>query len=332
MHYVAVASVIRWTMFAAGVFLFVRAPEHVWVVPVVEACAIVALVAFYLRSASRVVGSLRQPIHGTLAVSMFRQALPIGASDLVWALQMYSATVFLGILVGGPEVGWFGAAHRIVISLHTFVWLYFLNLMPSMARCSQQPIERLQRLLHKSMKAAAWMAVFLGIVGTALAEPLMTLVYGEQYRQATAAFQWLVWLIPLRLLYGHYAYGLIAFDRQQLAFVSTACGAGLNLLLNLLLVPSYGPIGAAWALVSSELLAGGLAYYLVRRTIAHIPVWSHMARPLLAGAILIGLLSVLPRADVLVTVGSASVVYGLTLLIIQPEVYRDVRSMFVRDR
>jgi O-antigen/teichoic acid export membrane protein len=332
MHYVALASVIRWTIFAAGVFLFVRAPEQVWAVPIIEGCAILALAAFYVWNVSHVLGSLRQRIDGTLAASMFRQALPIGASDLVWALQIYSGTVLLGLLIGGPQVGWFGAAHRLVISLHTFVWLYFLNLLPSMARCSQRPIETLQLLLQKSMKVTAWAAVFLGIVGTALAEPLMTLVYGGQYREATTVFQWLVWLIPLRLLYGHYGYALIAYDKQQLAFLSAASGAGLTLLLNLLLVPAYGAVGAAWALVSSDLVAGVLAYYLMRRTVVRIPVWSHMPRPLLAGALLIGLLPILRKADVLVTVGSASVVYGLILLIIQPEVFKDVRSMFMRDR
>ena len=134
MQYVAIASVIRWTVFAAGVFAFVRSPQQVWIVPLVEGGAIGVLVVYYLATFRRCFGSLRQPIDRASALSMYRQALPIGASELVWAVKFYFATIWLAILVGGPGVGWFGAAHRVMVSLHTFVWLYFFNLLPSLSR------------------------------------------------------------------------------------------------------------------------------------------------------------------------------------------------------
>jgi O-antigen/teichoic acid export membrane protein len=330
MHYVAIASVIRWTIFAVGVFLFVRAPEQSWIVPLVEGAAVGGQAVFYFRGVARSFGPARPRLDRPFALAMFRQALPVGASEWVWAIKVYFATVWLGMFVGGPEVGWFGAAHRIVISLHTFVWLYFFNLLPSMSRCTQKPIDALRHLLRSSMQVTAWSAVFLGIVGTAFAEPLVALLYGEQYRQATAAFQWLIWLIPLTLLHGHYRYALIAYDRQRLEFLATAFGAGLNVVLSLLLIPAYGLTGAAWALVASELFIGGLAYYYVRRTIAHIPILPSLYRPLLAGAVLAGVLCVLSRANVWLAGGSAVTVYGLMLVIVQPKMLRDVRSVFAR--
>jgi len=332
MGYVALASIIRWSFFSAAVFLCVRGSESLWIVPVVEGAALICVVIFYLCGYSRHFGSLRSRIDSSFARSVFRQALPIGASEFVWALKMYSATVWLGMVIGGSEVGWFGSAHRIVISLHTFVWLYFFNLLPSITRCTQGPLEVLQRLIGTSIQVTAWSAVFLGIVGTAFAEPLITLVYGPQYHEAVVVFRVMIWLIPLSLMSGHYRYSLIAFDRQRLEFLATACGAGLTVVLNVILVPHYGLMGAACTLVASEALIWGVAYYFARCTIAEIPFCYHVWRPLIGGVALAGGLYFLPPVSIWMAGGSALLVYCLVLSIIQPTVLSDVRSILVRNR
>ena len=38
------------------------------------------------------------------------------------------------------------------MALHTFVWLYFFNLLPSISRCVGQPREYLQGLMSRSIR------------------------------------------------------------------------------------------------------------------------------------------------------------------------------------
>ena len=332
MHYVATASIIRWSLFTAGTLLYVRGPEDTWIVPLVEGSAIAGVVAFYLFGFRSRFGPLRHAIDRPFGLSILRQALPIGGSELIWALKIYFATVLLGILHGGPGVGWFGAAHRIVVSVHTFVWLYFFNLLPAIARSSHGTVEGLQRLMRASMQLTMWLAVFLGTIGTALAEPVVASVYGSQYQEAVAPFRILIWFIPLALVSGHYRYVLIAYDRQQLEFLGAACGASVNVILNLALIPLYGLQGAAWALVASEGLIWALGYYFVRRTITPIPSWPHIYRPLMGGAVLGGALYFLPPINVWLTGGSAILFYLALLSIMQPELLSSVRSMCVRTQ
>jgi O-antigen/teichoic acid export membrane protein len=263
---------------------------------------------------------------------MLRQALPIGASELVWAIRFYSSTIWLAIFVGGAVVGWFGAAHRIVVSLHTFVWLYFFNLLPSLSRCTQQPIDALQRLMRRSIRVTTWASVLLGIGVVAFVEPIVALLYGDAYGPAVTVLQWLIWIVPLALLHGHFRYALIAYGHQRLEFVVNACGAGLSVLLNLLLVPTYGLVGAAFALLASELLILGLASYYVRRAIARIPVWREVYRPILAGAALVTALSLLPTASVMLPRTLALVAYLAVLVVAQRDVFGDVRSALARNR
>ena len=331
MRQVAMASILRWSVFSGGVILCIRGPEQIWVVPLIEVIAIGAAVLFYLRAFANSFGSLRQPVDGPFALSLLRQALPIGASELVWALKVYFATIFLGLLLLGSEVGWFAAAHRIVISLHTFVWLYFFSLLPSIARSTQALPDALHRLMGTSIQITAWSAIFIGITGTAFAGQIVALLYGPQYEKAVPVFQVLIWLIPLALMSGHYRYVLIAYNRQGLEFLTAACGAGLNILLNLYLIPSYGLVGAASALVSSEALIWALAYYCVRRKIAPIPIWTHLWRPLVGGMILASVLYLL-STKIWMAASSAVAVYCLVVSIMQPELLTQLRTMLARNR
>jgi O-antigen/teichoic acid export membrane protein len=332
MQYVAIASILRWSTFAAGVFLLIRGAAQLWMVALVEGIAISLVVFYYFWILLRFFGFPRQRIDFGFMRNVFPQALPIGASELVWAVKIYFATVLLGLVIAGPQVGWFGAAHRLVISLHTFVWLYFFNLLPSIARSSQGKPEGLHRLMRTSLQVTAWTAIFLGIVGTAFADPIITLFYGSQYQQSVVAFRVLIWVIPLTLISGHYRYTLIGYDEQRLEFLSSAGGAILVILLNLFLIPTYGFLGAAWSLVISEAFILGLAYYLVRRTITHIPMWSYIYRPLAAGAILIGALYLLPSTNAWVMGGAAVIVYGLALTVIQPQLLADIRAVLLSSR
>ncbi len=122
MKYVALASVLRWSMVGVGVFILVHAQDQMWLIPLIEATAIVCVAICYCLNFRQHMGSLRQHVNLPYALGMVRQALPIGASELVWAFKMYGATVMLELLIAGPAVGWFAAAHRIVAALHTFVF------------------------------------------------------------------------------------------------------------------------------------------------------------------------------------------------------------------
>ena len=59
----------------------------------------------------------------------------------------YFATVFLGLWVVDDSLGQFAASHRIVMALHTFVWMYFYNLLPTICRTAAAPGKDLRATL-----------------------------------------------------------------------------------------------------------------------------------------------------------------------------------------
>ncbi len=170
----------------------------------------------------------------------------------------------------------------------------------------------MQSLLGKSLALTAWAAVFIGIVGTAFAEPLIALIYGAQYHESAIAIRILIGLIPFTLLSGHYGYTLIAYNRQQFEFLSAA-------------------VGAAAALIISEGLIWILADWFTRCTLASIPILVHLVRPLFAGAVLSLALYLLPPANLWLGGALAALGYVALLSLIQPNLVNDVHSLFIRN-
>lgn len=332
MKYVAAASIIRWSIFAAGVFLLVRDPREISSMPLVEGLAIAGAGVFYFWIRPRGLVSwhtLRQRFDPAAAWSILRRALPIGASEIVWGVKFYFGTVLLGVLIGGAEVGWFAAGLRAVVAIHTFVWLYFFNLLPSMARIAQDQPGRLPRVMQTSLQITAWAGLLVAITGTAFAAPIINLLYGMQYDGSVPVFQALIWIIPLTLISGNYRYALLACDRQHLEFATAAAGAGLTVALTVLLVPRFGLLSATWSMLLSEALVLLLAYVFVRRTVAVIPIWPHVYRPLAAGAAALTVLLLVPAVGPWAWARAtlALVVYGLGMPILQPRLISELRAM-----
>jgi O-antigen/teichoic acid export membrane protein len=327
MQWVAISTVIRWSFFAGFVFLFIFDPKQVWVVPLIELGVIGCVVVFNFGVFRYFFGPLWQRFDFSFCLFLLRQAIPIGLTQVTWGLRAYLPIIMLGLMVGGETVGWFGAAHRIVIALHAFVWMYFFNLYPSISRCTKQPPEALQILVGKSIQVTAWVGVFIGATGTLLAGPVMNIVYGSQFDTAANGFKVLIWLISFILISGHYMYTLFAFNKQWFEFITAICGAIIIILLNLLIIPRYGFLGAAWTLLCSEAFIWCLNYWFVRRTISIIRFFPHLIKPIIAAAIMTAVLKYIALPNFWLACAAATILYGLGLLILQPSMIRDVRSL-----
>ena len=332
MHWVAISSVLRWSIFAGIILLFVKRPEQVWMVPITELIAIGFTVILNLGVFLYNFRTVWKDFDFSIIISLLKQAFPICLTQLMWGLKIYLPTVMLGLLIGGEQVGWFGAIHRIVIALHAFVWMYYFNIYPSISRCTQQTPDTLQKLVGKSLQVNCWAAVFITSTGILFASQLISIVYGPQYAEAAIGFKFLIWLLTFALISGHYMYILIAYNKQWLELISAICGALVSIILNVLLIPRFGFIGATWAVLGSEIFIWTLNYYFVRREVAHIPFVRHLIKPVITGLVMTTMILMVPNINFFVMGVFAMLLYGLGILILQPDIINDVRFLISGKR
>jgi O-antigen/teichoic acid export membrane protein len=312
MHWVALTMLTRRGAFAALVLLFIRRDTPLPWVGVCEcgAAIMVAVVCMAILRRRLGFGVPRPWQRPAVLLPHLRQSAPIGLSHLAWALQWYFATVLMGWLAADrEELGWFGASHRAVMALHTFVYLYFYNLLPSLSRGASWPREHLRELLSRSLAMTIWAGILVALALTLVGGDLLSLLYGPQFQGVYRPLAVLGWLIPVALVSGHYRYVLIACNFQHVDLCCTAVAAGSAVVLGTVLIPLYGAVGAACALLAANVVSLCLAYACVNRFVVPIPCHGPLALPLAAVAAAAACAAVVARQGVWPAAVAAGLAY-----------------------
>lgn len=87
---------------------------------------------------------------------------------------------------------------------------------------------------------------------------VIQLVYGDSYAESGRIFATFGLFLGVYFLRSAPSWYLTSADRVRLGAIYMASACLLNILLNLWLIPAYGPTGASWSTLSSELLLASL--------------------------------------------------------------------------
>jgi O-antigen/teichoic acid export membrane protein len=174
-------------------------------------------------------------------------------------------------------MAWLAGPLRIVLALHTFVWLYFFNLLPALSRALATADEDWRSLTRRSLRTSMWLACFVALSGTVFAPFIVQTVYGPEYRAAALPLQIVVWMIPLASFSGHFRYSLIAAGEQRWEFYALAATVVVTVSGAWALSPVLGASGAAISLVAGGAINGVLAWLAVAKRVGTLDAGSVVA-------------------------------------------------------
>jgi O-antigen/teichoic acid export membrane protein len=288
MQWVAAGAMIRNFTFVVLIVALVRPGSDLRLVAAAEVGGISVLAltnAFLLHRRLRVRLEWHDLIGG--ARRLLRDVWFIGFSDLTWACLWYSPTLIVGwIGTGGTEqVAWVAASVRIVLALHTFVFLYFFNLLPNLARELADGLDGWRDVMTRSVATSVWPAGLVAVGGTLIAPVMMPLVFGPPYAAAVRPFQIAIWMIPLAWFSGHFRFSLIAAGQQRWEFGVSAATAAVTVATGLLLGRYQGAAGAAAALLVGGIANTGLAIVASTRYVGRVPLAGTVGPVLIATAL-----------------------------------------------
>jgi len=191
--------------------------------------------------------------------ALLAESWPFMVSGLAVLVYMRIDQVMLAAMLGEREVGLYAAAVRLSEMWYVIPTVIVSSVMPSLtearARSEELYYEHLQTLLNLLVRAAYLVAIPVSLC----AVPLMRLLYGELYAGAGTVLAVHVWSTVFVFLGVAYSPWIFNERRSHYWMLQTLLGACLNILLNLWLIPSQGPVGCAIATVLAQALATWLA-------------------------------------------------------------------------
>lgn len=232
---------------------------------------------------------ISRPITMTPALwpKLIRAGLPFGMITLSLTIAFGIDTVILARFHPPEDVGWYNAAYRLSTSLLFIFTAFSTAIVPTLAKAFVTEPGTVERWYYRSTKVILLISVPMAMGGMLVADPLIHLLYGEQYAPAVQVFQIIVWDVPLLMFASLCGNMTTIIGQEHAAARIYFIGAVANVVLNLLLIPRFGILGAAVVTVVTDIVAAGQFHFLLRGKLNLPNVKPLMAR-VVAASLLMG--------------------------------------------
>lgn len=215
-----------------------------------------SLLLFYRASALR---SLRLSFDWEWTRMLLKQSLPMVVATFGVVVYMKIDVIMLRHMTTDSMVGIYSVAQKLSEASYIIPVVIADAAFPALIRAIGNDNLRAPQLFSDVIMAAAIVVVIGSLMFGGL---LIRLLFGEQYAGAVSIFNvHVLSCLPIALTVSRFRY-LVTHKLQIYESYSMLLGAGLNIALNLILIPRYSAMGAAIATLISYLVAGYLTSFI----------------------------------------------------------------------
>lgn len=255
-------------------------------------------------------------IEFTLMMAILKRAVPFAMAGVATTF-LYSTGPLLATILGNSEAtGEFNAAFALVLAFLAPLSVYYIVVLPTFSRMHRERPEAMNAAVHKSQKLFFMFGLPAALGGAFFADRIMTFVYGSAFADSARSFEILILVIATATISIGLGAALAAAGRQKLNLAISVAGMACNVVLCFALIPSMGPVGAAWAFLAAQVVMVIPTWIAVRRELGSLHIVDIALRPLLAGSAMILVLIVLPSLSLFTGIGIGAAVYFVALLAI----------------
>ena len=191
-----------------------------------------------------------------MAKKLLRESYPLIFSGMAVVIYMKIDQIMLGEMIGSQSVGIYSAATRI-----SEIW-YFIptaiaaSISPAIFSAKKEGDEILYyRRIQQLLRLLSKIAIIIAVPMSFLSGDVVTILFGSEYSAAGPILAIHIWAAVFVFMGVGTSSWFIAEGLTYLTFRRSLIGAAINIILNFVLIPMYGGIGAAIATVISQAFA-----------------------------------------------------------------------------
>jgi len=252
-----------------------------------------------------------------LGFNLLKAAIPVGLAGIFVTIYYRIDTVMLSFMKGDVVVGWYNAAYNLIFGLIFIQGSFNMAIFPILSRLFHTPMNSFRMVYERAFKYLFYTGLPIAVGVTLLAKRIILLIYGQEYINAAGALQILIWALAFIFVNGLLGNTLVASNQQKWATCIIGGAAVLNIVLNVLLIPSLSYIGAAIATVASEMFVFLFCSLTLSKSVASSPLFKVYQKPLLATLIMVVFIVVFNSLFILVLIPLAAIIYVTTLFAVQ---------------
>lgn len=242
---------------------------------VMLACALLGLIVG-LRWERRALTTMRSKPDSRIAGDVNARAKhfskPIFLSSILAVLVSQLALIATGLLASPDQAGLYAAAERFSMAAALVGQAVYLAVASRFAALFAEGNLVSMRALIRKVTRSVSAATLLICAAIALASTPLLGLYGSAFDGAASALQVLLLSVLMNACAGPTGQVLLMTRHERDHLAAMTVGLLAQSLLIAALVPTFGVLGAAWAVLASTLVWNGMMMYYIRRRLSVNPL------------------------------------------------------------
>lgn len=182
----------------------------------------------------------------------------LSSAIVIWAISVFAQAyngldiVILGLFRPAAEVGCFTVARRVVAAVAMIMILLANSVLPRLSSTFVSDLPQFRRATAKFLKISLLLIIFIFLPLIIFSGRIISLTVGSEYLPATWPLRIMSCALILVMFNLPYSTGLIAASFEKDVLKQAFTSAALSVILNFVLMPKYGMIGASISFFCAE--------------------------------------------------------------------------------
>ncbi len=264
---------------------------------------------------------------------LLRVGVGVGIAGIFVTSYVRLDQILVFELAGEHQAGLYGAAYRLLDQVQFIPMSMMTTLFPLIAAAYASRRDRVRNLLQAAGEYLSMASLPILAFTIVAARPIMILLFGIQFAAAAPALPVLAGAF-VSISFGYLVGNMVVILELQRRFaIYAAIGLLLNAILNVVLIPRYGFLAAAWVTLLTEVTVMSLSARSVLQALQMRPRVGRLLRTLVA-ALIMGTATALARIAGVPLAGLAAVAalsYFPCLLALRVLTVGEVRSVLRKE-
>jgi O-antigen/teichoic acid export membrane protein len=218
----------------------------------------------------------------SLVQEMLRFGLPLQMIAFLWLLSQRVNVLVLGTFAGLESVALFAVAARIPDAMsklsESFIAVYFPAVAALLSKGQHQ---QASSKLNQTLRVLSF-GMGVVVLGTVVfSSEIITLFFTNAYTQSSHAFAVLMLAYHITFIVSLFGYTLTAAGFAKRSLIENAVRTGLGVLGSLILIPRFGFVGGAYAVLLSTYAVNPLDIWLLRKSKIDVQVGQYAKQTLI---------------------------------------------------
>jgi O-antigen/teichoic acid export membrane protein len=217
-----------------------------------------------------------------LYVKLFRFGFPLGLNNILYFAYTRIDRLMLGAMISPMGVANYEVASRIPNKAQQLFGSFNNVFFPNLSECfARNSVKEGEKIIDNSLRLISFATIFAALVAAIFRKEIVRLLFSERYIESAPALAIIMVSLSIAITGIILGTSLVALGQSDKPVKVNIINVTINIICNLVLIPAFGFVGAAYAALISHSVTIPIYVWFLKKARVRIEI-THYLKALLA--------------------------------------------------